>query len=118
FDDVCLKLALQSDPDFRWCQSGSECGSGQIHVEGNKSPKMICEKCGKATCYTHNASWHEGITCNEYDIKNGKTDIESQAYLEKNTKPCPKCGIHIQKIDGCDHIKCKIESCLMEFCWL
>ncbi|CAG8501906.1 3442_t:CDS:2 [Racocetra persica] len=105
FDDVCLRLALQSDPGFRWCQGGSECVSGQIHIGGGKL--IISE-----------IDFLKRLTCQEYDIKIGKIDTESQIYLEKNTKSCPKCGIHIQKIDGCDHVKCKIESCLMEFCWL
>ena len=34
---------------------------------------------------------------------------------ERNEQSCPRCGIIIAKIDGCNHIRC---HCLHQFCWI
>ena len=35
-----------------------------------------------------------------------KEDIQSARLIQKDSKPCPKCGIFIHKIDGCDQMWC------------
>ena len=47
-------------------------------------------------------------TCNE-DAK------ATAALIKKETKPCPKCGMAISKIDGCDQMWCV--SCQTPFSW-
>lgn len=47
-------------------------------------------------------------TCNE-DAK------ATAAMISKETRPCPKCGIRISKIDGCDQMWCT--SCQTAFSW-
>lgn len=47
-------------------------------------------------------------TCNE-DAK------ATAALIKKETKPCPKCGMGISKIDGCDQMWCV--SCQTPFSW-
>ncbi len=34
------------------------------------------------------------------------------------SKKCPKCGAPIQKVDGCNHMKCGAKGCKHEFCWI
>ena len=34
------------------------------------------------------------------------------------SKKCPKCSAPIQKIDGCNHMKCVAKGCRHEFCWI
>jgi len=43
--------------------------------------------------------------------------IANRKIKYSTTKPCPKCGIRIEKIDGCSHMTCKQFSCQYEFCW-
>ena len=38
------------------------------------------------------------------------------AWLQTNTKDCPKCKNAIEKNGGCHHMTCR--SCMHEFCWL
>ena len=46
-----------------------------------------------------------------------KEDIETVALIRKDTRPCPKCGIRISKIDGCDQMWCTADSCGTAFSW-
>ena len=40
----------------------------------------------------------------------------SITWMEKNCKPCPKCGAKIEKTDGCNKMTCF--KCGIYFCWL
>ena len=40
--------------------------------------------------------------------------IKEQINLQK-IKYCPGCGIFVEKIDGCNYLKC---FCNTEFCWI
>ena len=72
-------------------------------------------KCG--TCQTY--------VCNECLVPKGKErdtahtcneDTKATAALiRKETKPCPKCGMGISKVDGCDQMWCI--SCQTPFSW-
>ena len=74
-------------------------------------------KCG--TC--------EGWTCVDCHVPLGKDkhaehtcnadDILSAKAIKDETKPCPKCGTRIFKIDGCDQIWCVVETCHTAFSW-
>jgi len=72
-------------------------------------------KCG--TCQTY--------VCNECLVPKGKErDVAhtcnedtkaTAALIRKETKPCPKCGMGISKVDGCDQMWCI--SCQTPFSW-
>ena len=72
-------------------------------------------KCG--TCQKH--------FCNDcHAEKSGQKDEthacneeakSTAAMIQKETKPCPKCGIRISKIDGCDQMWCT--ECQTTFSW-
>ena len=72
-----------------------KCGTCQI---------WVCHEClvpkGKDKDSPH--------TCNE-DMK------LTAALIRKETKPCPKCGMGISKVDGCDQMWCV--SCKTPFSW-
>jgi len=45
-----------------------------------------------------------------------KEDTLTTEWIQKNSKPCPRCLINIEKVHGCMHMTCR--SCNFEFCWI
>ena len=91
---------------------GPRCDSGQIHEGGEDQPIMTCNTCKFKTCFIHKMPWHPDQTCAEYEVEKRERmaqESASEEYLSAETQICgnPSCGIHVSKIDGCDHITCK-----------
>ena len=109
-----LYRSLESNPEFVWCAHG--CGSGQLNEGVAMNSIVQCVNCYKLTCFTHKCPWHEDMTCEEYDMprKDGQQHA-SQRWISGHTKKCPKCPVHIEKNEGCDHMTCS--KCKHEFCW-
>ena len=47
-----------------------------------------------------------------------KDDVDTVSLIRKETRPCPKCGIRISKIDGCDQMWCTAADCGTAFSWI
>lgn len=90
---------------------GPDCGSGQIQV--GDDPMMICEACSFKTCAKHKWPWHEGQTCEEFDVDDKQIErleeAEATAKLlaKEHAQICPNCQNVVSRIDGCDHMTCK-----------
>ncbi len=68
-----------------------------------------CQKFFCAECHAEKAGHQEEAhVCND-DAK------ATASMIRQETKPCPKCGIRISKIDGCDQMWCV--SCQTTFSW-
>ena len=68
-----------------------------------------CQKFFCADCHADKAGQRdEAHTCNE-DSK------ATASMIRQETRPCPKCGIRISKIDGCDQMWCT--ACQTTFSW-
>jgi hypothetical protein len=68
-----------------------------------------CEKFFCSDCHAQKTGQRdEEHVCNE-DAK------ATAAMIRQETKPCPKCGIRISKIDGCDQMWCT--ECHTTFSW-
>ncbi|RIA99021.1 hypothetical protein C1645_718480 [Glomus cerebriforme] len=117
FDGLMVCQTLSKLPEFRWCKN-PKCNSGQLHLEGDDAPIITCQACGKKSCYTHDIPWHAGQTCTEYENNKNGNDEETQKFISKETKPCPRCNVRIIKNEGCDHMTCRMKNCNYEFCWL
>jgi len=51
-------------------------------------------------------------------LETGKEEEEEARKLKHlTTKPCPKCGVRIEKAGGCPHMTCMQPSCRYQFCW-
>jgi hypothetical protein len=68
-----------------------------------------CQKFFCADCHAEKAGQKDDAhTCNE-DAK------ATASMIRTETRPCPKCGIRISKIDGCDQMWCT--ACQTTFSW-
>lgn len=74
-------------------------------------------KCGTCDCWA----------CVECHVSVGKekecghmcdpNTVLSAKAIKDETRPCPKCGTRIFKIDGCDQIWCTVDTCHTAFSW-
>jgi len=117
YDRQLTDKHLEQNEEFVWCAHNG-CGSGQFHdMDLYLNPMVICIKCKRRTCSFHRTIWHIGMTCQQYDQSKilSIDDNNTQIWLNKHSKKCPKCQSYIEKISGCDHMTCK--RCKYQFCW-
>ena len=72
-------------------------------------------KCG--ICETHICSkcLTPKLSRNDTEHVCDQTLVESITFIKKDSKPCPKCGTYIFKIEGCDQMWCP--GCKTAFSW-
>lgn len=79
--------------------------------------KIQCPTCQFVWCFKCHSPWHEGVNCKEYKkgdklLRHWANEIE---HGQRNAQKCPKCKIHIQRTEGCDHMTCS--QCNTNFCY-
>ncbi|KAI0436176.1 hypothetical protein F4803DRAFT_543174 [Xylaria telfairii] len=79
YDKLLARNGLGEEPNFCWCTAG--CGSGQLHLEGRENPLMICTNCRGKTCFAHQAPWHDGLTCREFDNPDATTTANGSGQI-------------------------------------
>lgn len=77
--------------------------------EGYLSMKWKCAVCEKYTC----SKCHEPRDSDEHECD--PEVVKNVEFLRDDTHPCPKCGIPIHKIEGCDQMYCT--ECHTAFSW-
>ncbi|KAB5540028.1 hypothetical protein PHYPO_G00096420 [Pangasianodon hypophthalmus] len=93
-------------------------GRGQpVQSKDEPKYKIQCSKCELVWCFRCHAPWHEGLKCREYRkgdklLRNWASVIEQG---QRNAQKCPQCKVHIQRVDGCDHMTCT--QCNTNFCY-
>ena len=82
------------------------------NCKGYLSSQYKCEVCKLFTC----PDCFEIIGHSKDDHHECKqNDLASAQLIKKETKPCPKCGVRIFKISGCDQMWCT--ECKVAFSW-
>lgn len=115
FKAALIDSYVDDNKNVKWCPSVPHCGRAARAERG-----MHCEvscQCGKEFCFACCEPHHSPATCEmitEWNkrIKEGK---ENDAWLNANTKTCPKCKNPVEKNGGCNHVTCR---CGQSFCWL
>jgi hypothetical protein len=100
----------EEQPNLRSCP---KCSFEQVGAA--LDPEMTCEQCENKYCFEH-AGAHPDKTCTEYELEHRRENKLNEAYLEGNSKPCPKCKAHTQKNLGCNHMTCP--KCKAGWCWI
>ena len=84
--------------------------------------EVECKKCNFNFCWACKQSTHFPSSCHLSQKWNDKNSSESEnlAWILAKTKRCPKCKVHIEKNQGCNHMTCRKHAggCGYEFCWL
>jgi LSD1 subclass zinc finger protein len=76
-----------------------------------------CPSCFIRICRGCHSVFHDGLTCDEQEEERKGGDRLFKRWVEKNgAKQCPGCRASIQKVDGCNHIKCSV--CETHICWV
>lgn len=103
---------LNNDPSVRWC-STIDCNTPLYGT--TNSPRIKCHKCNQYTCFNCRITWHYGYSCHDIqqqliDNKTRDADNEFINYCQLHPdkyRQCYKCGIMIEKRDGCDKMTCR-----------
>lgn len=84
-------------------------------VDGCRGFLSTALKCG--VCATFACADCFGTVGKERDAQHecNPDDVKTAKLIRKESKPCPKCGIFISKIDGCDQMFCV--QCKTAFSW-
>ena len=126
FDELSMRTFLNAETNFVYCLTEG-CQSGQIHDTGVEGPIFRCAACGYRMCTAHDPviPFHENEACTQYNERVELERVEREARDERvrvrreqdeasaaeagrSSVECPGCGVQIQKIDGCDHMTCKL----------
>ncbi|KAG5846669.1 probable E3 ubiquitin-protein ligase RNF217 [Anguilla rostrata] len=79
--------------------------------------KVQCAQCQFVWCFKCHSPWHEGLKCRDY--RRGDKLLRHWASViehgQRNAQKCPRCRIHIQRTEGCDHMTCT--QCNTNFCY-
>jgi hypothetical protein len=98
----------ETTPGWFWCQN-RECSEGAT-LKDETVTVSTCAKCGTDSCVPCQRPAHPGESCDKYKARlQGRVDEEDKSLvtIRRASKPCPGCGIRIEKNGGCDHMGCE-----------
>ena len=110
YDMHSLHAYLDASGQFQQCHHEG-CSSGQMFF-ADKDSFIVCAACDRRTCVKCNVPWHTDSSCDEFQAaRNAEATSErltkqSEEYIDRECKLCPKCKAPGKKEDGCDHIVC------------
>ncbi|BET02792.1 IBR [Nesidiocoris tenuis] len=138
YRDLDIKEFVEQNRSIKWCPIGN-CGRGVKFTpqeeQGYSATTSHAVDCGEGHyfCWECLGEAHAPCSCTDWtkwineiatvkpeELQDSVTgrwqEAANSLWLVTNSKPCPNCGSHIQKGDGCNHIKCV--KCKFDFCWV
>jgi len=123
WEDLLLKRTLETMQDIKYCP---KCSTPCLEESRKLSQ---CTKCFYAFCTDCYRLWHPGSDCVSLEdrlkelemsldesevsksdrgrlLKDLENQIASLDVIKKESRPCPWCGMAIEKIGGCNHMIC------------
>ena len=108
------------------------CHNFQKHDQTKHGRIMKCKKCGNRECVQCNVVEHAGESCEQFqarlllehgDEENATAEAFKSGYSvvkvsesgkkpkkPRMAKPCPVCGLMIEREDGCGHMTCEYSN--------
>lgn len=115
FQQWLMDCLIQGSRSLKWCPY-PHCNYAVEYRSGG-AKEILCF-CGQSFCFKCGNEGHRPASCDvveQWLLKNS-TDSENVNWIIANTKRCPKCNVHIEKNQGCNHMTCR--NCRYDFCWL
>nr|XP_061805022.1 E3 ubiquitin-protein ligase RNF144B isoform X2 [Nerophis lumbriciformis] len=109
-----FERGVSLDPSKTWCplfDCQAVC-TMQLSSEG-QAVAVPCPTCHTIFCSECKVPWQGGHTCSELQPMMSHSNESSLSELP--IKQCPKCGIYIERNQGCAQMVCK--CCKHIFCW-
>lgn len=118
FQDRCLQTAEAVIPNTVHCLTPNCRGWVELIGEVESFDCLICDVTNCVYC----KAIHGDQSCEDYqaNIQRKDDEIKSEARLKTMVETregmrCPKCGVMITKIEGCDFMTCT--TCKTGICW-
>ena len=129
YENLLLNKSLyheQSRPERLVTCPGINCQKNLFMIWKDAS-YFTCNQCKKIFCSNElcYGDWekHKNISCLEFKKKIRQKKDDENEELFKKTKDekkwinCPKCKINIEKISGCNYIRCESNICQKKTCF-
>ena len=119
YDTFLAGSYVAAKAGVKWCPNPRGGCDRAASYLGFDTATVECD-CGFAWCFFCSEELHLPASCEVVEnwIKKNSDSAESTEWILANTKPCPKCNVHIQKNQGCMHMTCRAPGCNFEWCWL
>ena len=106
------KSYIMSSKTTGSCKNPSGCDGVLVLTSESQQSSVTCGKCSQSFCVRCEMPPHAPAGCEvmkQWHTRGGYIDLSTHdmAALElvlRTTKPCPKCGVRIEKNQGCPHM--------------
>lgn len=109
--EFLLRQFVDQEKQYRFCP-GPDCDVVVVSLGDTGPVKCICDT---SFCFGCGDEPHVPALCADFE-KWKRIFGSSEFWVAKNSKPCPRCGVPIEKNQGCNHIHCS--QCEFDFCWI
>ena len=116
----CRENFVENSKEFCFCP-GKNCEM-IYSSESGVAKEIACGGCGHRFCWACKNDSHFPSSCHTGSqwLAKCSSEAENISWILAKTKRCPKCHVHIEKNQGCNHMTCRKHAggCGHEFCWL
>ena len=129
YSNFALDAVIDVQKDFSWCPT-PDCKFAFVYVvsenngrederkeEGHGGHELDCPVCKKHYCLRCKVPFHDGMTCEEYQVTHDVDKLDAAFYefaQGQKFKQCPHCAYWVERAEGCDHMRCR---CGNAFCY-
>ena len=106
-----------------YCKNPQGCSGVILLADDATNSEASCSLCLCQFCAVCDLPPHSPATCElvaKWEEKGGyletgrQADVEARKLKHLTTRPCPRCGVRIEKNGGCPHMTCVQSSCKYE----